>query len=138
MIETYSLKASQDPVVGEYQQLLHWTMKGHPAQVILIQILLISLFVLLAGAFSILAIHVGKLPDTFTAPGLVELGAILGYIVAGILVTSILHEWVHGLTIRRFGARPHYGVLWRHLMFYATSTGYGFRRNSYILIALAP
>jgi len=37
-----------------------------------------------------------------------------------------------------FGATPRYGFLWKKLMFYATSPGYAYRRNSYLQIALAP
>jgi len=40
--------------------------------------------------------------------------------------------------MRLCGAKPQYGVLWKQLMFYATCPGYGFRRNSYILMILAP
>jgi hypothetical protein len=40
--------------------------------------------------------------------------------------------------MRIFGARPKYGILWKGLMFYATSPGYAYHRNAYIVIALAP
>lgn len=52
--------------------------------------------------------------------------------------TIILHELAHGLVMRMCGAKPLYGVLWKQFMFYATCPGYGFRRNSYLLLALAP
>ena len=133
MIETYTLSASQDPVLGDYQQVLHWSVKDKTSQSILLQILGIPVFILLGFVFSILAIHTGKLPDTFKF-GILEIGVCLASIVA----TIALHELVHGLTMRRYGARPQYGILWKQLMFYATSPGYGFRRNSYIVVALAP
>jgi hypothetical protein len=133
LIETYTLTASQDPVSRDYQQVLHWTVKDKPARAILLQLLAIPLFILLGLAFSILAITIGKLPENIKL-GLPEMGVCL----AGIVATIVLHELVHGLTMQRCGTRPQYGVLWKQLMFYATSPGYGFRRNSYILVALAP
>ncbi|MCL4561998.1 MAG: DUF3267 domain-containing protein [Chloroflexi bacterium] len=133
MMETSPLIAAQDPLVGDYRQVLHWTMKDKPAQVIWLQILAIMVFILLGLAFSSLAIHLGKLPETVKF-GLPEIGTTL----AGIMATILLHELVHGLAMRLCGARPQYGLLWKQLMFYATSPGYGFRRNSYLLVALAP
>ena len=136
-METYPVTAAQDGVSGEFQQLLHWTLKDNPAHMILIQLLALPAFVLFGAGFSLLAIYVGKLPDASTW-GFTELAVILVATVAGIVTTIVLHEWVHGLSMRRYGARPEYGLLWKQLMFYATSPGYAFRRNSYILIALAP
>lgn len=133
MIDTYTFTASQGPAPGDYRQVLHWTLKGKPLRSILLQILAIPVFILLGLAFARLAINIGKLPDNIEF-GILEIGICL----AGIVATIVLHELVHGLTMRRCGARPQYGVLWKQLMFYATSPGYGFRRNSYVLVALAP
>jgi hypothetical protein len=108
-------------------------MKDKAYRSILLQILAIPVFVLLGLAFSILAIHIGKFAGNLKF-GILEMGICL----AGIVATIILHELLHGLTMRRCGARPQYGVLWKQFMFYATSPGFGFRRNSYILVALAP
>ena len=55
-----------------------------------------------------------------------------------VVVTIVLHELFHGLALRIYGARPTYGVIWQEMMFYATAAGYAFRRNAYIVIALAP
>lgn len=133
MLETYTVTASQDGISGEYRQLLHWTLKANFAHPILIQALALPLAIMLGTGFSLVAIYVGKLPGTFSV-SLVQAAAI----IPGVFATIILHEWVHGLTMARFGARPQYGVLWKQLMFYATSPGYAYRRNSYILVALAP
>ncbi len=56
----------------------------------------------------------------------------------GIALTIVAHELTHGLALRSYGARPRYGVMWQEMMFYATAPGYAFRRNAYIVIALAP
>jgi Putative zincin peptidase len=133
MLEPYPLTTGQDPISGEYQQVLHWTVTGKPARAIWLQVLALPVFLLLGFVFAILAIKIGSLPDTIRF-GLLEIGLCL----AGIVVTIVLHELVHGLAMRRFGARPQFGVLWKQLMFYATAPRYGFRRSAYILVALAP
>ena len=66
--------------------------------------------------------------------GLGEIGAIF----AGVLLAWVLHELTHGLVMRMYGAKPKYGILWKGLMWYATSPGYAYRRNNYVVIALAP
>lgn len=62
----------------------------------------------------------------------------MGLAVAGILLTFVLHEWTHGLVMQMFGAKPKYGIIWKGLMLYATSPGYAYRRNNYVVIALVP
>jgi len=62
----------------------------------------------------------------------------MGLAVAGIVLTFILHELTHGLAMQMFGAKPKYGIIWKGLMLYATSPGYAYRRNNYVVIALAP
>jgi hypothetical protein len=131
--EIYPLTIAQDAVPGEFEQLLYWKLKEKPARIILIQLLAIPIFFLLGGIFSLLAIYVGKLPDTFSITPLKLAG-----LLASVLATIVLHELVHGFAMQRFGGRPQYGVLWKQLLFYAATPGYGYRRNSWILIALAP
>ena len=62
----------------------------------------------------------------------------IGLVLAGNLLTMAVHELTHGITMQIFGAKPRYGVIWKGLLLYATSPGYAYRRNNYILIALAP
>lgn len=92
------------------------------------------LLVLFGVLFSRLAATLGKLPSGAIELGLPEIG--LG--ILAIVLTLVLHELVHGLVMRIFGARPRYGALWKQAMFYATSPGYAFRRNHYVVVALAP
>jgi hypothetical protein len=60
------------------------------------------------------------------------------------LVTTALmgvHEGIHGLVMRMFGARPTFGaMLVGHVVpaFYATAAGHRFTRRQYLLIAAAP
>ncbi|BAZ41461.1 hypothetical protein NIES4101_74270 [Calothrix sp. NIES-4101] len=54
--------------------------------------------------------------------------------------TIIVHEFVHGIAFAAFGGSPRYGWKVKYLLplAYATSPGNFFRRNSFIVIALAP
>ncbi len=66
MTEPDALSAAQDPLSGQYEQVLHWTVKGHRAQAIWFQLLGIPVFLLLGLAFANLAIHIGNLPVNAT------------------------------------------------------------------------
>ncbi len=55
-----------------------------------------------------------------------------------VLLVLPLHEWVHGLAIRRAGHRPRYGIKPLKGVLYATADGAFFWRNQYIGMALAP
>jgi hypothetical protein len=116
-----------------YQEVLHWTIKESTTRLILLQILAIPLCMLSALVFSRLAVNLGQLPSSIRF-GLAE----IGIAILAVVLTIVLHELAHGITMIRFGAQPRYGVLWQQGMFYATAPGYAFRRNDYILIALAP
>jgi hypothetical protein len=119
----------------DYQEVLYWKVTGKPMRVIVLNILGVILFIIFGMIFSSAAISVGKLPSN----GNFRLG--LGEIslaIAGIVLTFILHELTHGLVMQMFGAKPKYGIIWKGLMLYATSPGYAYCRNNYVVIALAP
>jgi hypothetical protein len=138
MTVNYPFTAAQDPLTGEYQQILHWTIKDKPARTITIQLLIIPLMILFGFSFLTLNNLIGKQPFSFSGGTFnIDIPEV-GIGIAGIVATIVLHELVHGLVMRLCGAKSQYGVLWKQLMFYATCPGYGFRRNSYIMIALAP
>ncbi len=118
---------------NDYQEVLYWRVTEKPGRVITLNILGVLLFVIFGLGFSALAVSLGKLPSYFEF-GLGE----ISMIVIGILLTLILHELTHGMVMQTFGARPKYGILWKQMMFYATSPGYTYCRNNYIVIALAP
>ncbi len=56
----------------------------------------------------------------------------------GVVLTFVLHELAHGLTMQVWGAHPRYGVLLKQFVFYATAPGFAFRRIPYVMVALAP
>ena len=118
---------------NDYQEILSWKVTGKPIRVIALNILGLILFVIFGMIFSWLAFSLGKLPSGGRL-GLSEMGSVL----AGVLLTFGLHELTHGLTMQMFGAKPKYGIIWKGLMLYATSPGYAYRRNNYVVIALAP
>lgn len=119
----------------DYQEVLSWKVTEKPMRVIALNIVGVILFVIFGMFFSSLAIRLGKMPSE----GNFRLGlGEMGLAVVGIVVTFILHELTHGLTMQMFGASPRYGIIWKGLMLYATSPGYAYRRNNYFVIALAP
>jgi hypothetical protein len=122
-------------LANDYQEVLHWRVTGKPIRAIILNILGVLLFGIFGVVFTGLAIGVGRLPSQSQfAVGPSEIGSVL----VAILLTLVLHELTHGLVMRAFGARPRYGILWKQMMFYATSPGFAYCRNNYVGIALAP
>ena len=117
----------------DYRLVLHWQVTQKPIRVIVSQLLALLAFILFGLIFSIVAVSLGKLPSQFEF-GLGEMGSVL----LGILLALGLHELTHGLVMQLFGAKPEYGILWKGLMLYATSPGYAYHRNNYVVILLAP
>jgi hypothetical protein len=57
--------------------------------------------------------------------------------LAGLIVTVVGHEAIHGAAMRVFGAHPIFGLKGL-LAAYASAPGYPFGRNQYVVVALAP
>jgi hypothetical protein len=132
MPETNKTILASGSLPNDYQEVLYWKVMEKPSRVIILNILAGLLFVIFGLIFSSLAVSLGKLHGFRF--GLSEIGSVF----IAIVLTIILHELTHGLVMRTFGARPKYGILWKGLMFYATSPGYAYHRNSYVAVALAP
>lgn len=120
-------------VPEDYHQVLDWRLADKPVRFFALQILSALLFIIFGLFFVKLAASFGKMP-LYIELGLAEISAML----AGVLLTFILHELLHGLTMQILGAKPQYGILWKKMMLYATSPGHAYRRNDYVGIALAP
>lgn len=78
--------------------------------------------------------------DGFAFTGLALLGAVVLTAVLT-LPLYVVHEWIHGLTMRRFGVRPRYG--WGAVggvpgYLYCAACGARFTRGQYATVALAP
>jgi hypothetical protein len=118
-----------------YQEVLSWKITGKPMRVIALNIVAAILFVIFGMIFSSMAFGLGKIPSEGNFRiGLVE----ISLSIVGVMLTLVLHELTHGLTMQMFGASPKYGIIWKGLMLYATSPGYAYRRNNYVVISLAP
>jgi len=136
MDETYIPAAVQGSVSGGLHQIFRWKLSDTPAWVTKIQGLSFFVFFLSAIPLMILALWNGQSTGSFR----IDFREIIIFIAAFASwpVMIVLHELVHGLTMRLFGARPQYGARLKQLLFYATAPGYGFRRNAYIIALLAP
>ncbi|WP_068820091.1 DUF3267 domain-containing protein [Phormidesmis priestleyi] len=132
MLETNSTSITPGSLPNGYQEVLYYRL-NKPIRVTVLQILSIPLFVVFGLMFLNVAIGLGKLPSHVQ----IRLTGII-LLVIGTLLTLFLHELTHGVVMRMFGAKPHYGVLWKQAMFYATTPRYAYRRNDYLLITLAP
>jgi hypothetical protein len=133
MHNTHALTRVSGLLPPGYQEVLHWRITDRPIRVVSIQILAVLSFVIFGLVFSSLAISLGQLPSHMEF-GLAETVAVL----AAIVLTLVLHELIHGAGMQCFGAKPKYGALWKQLMFYATAPEFAFRRNNYVVVALAP
>jgi hypothetical protein len=60
------------------------------------------------------------------------------WIVLVFVIVIPLHEWLHGQAIHWTGHRPRYGMMLSKGAFYATADHAFFRRDEYVVIALAP
>jgi len=116
-----------------YHEVLYWRVTDKPVRVIVLQAVGVLLLLVFGVIFFSIAGSLGRMPTQGNI-GPLEIGLML----VAILLTFVLHEATHGLVMHALGARPQYGILWKSAMLYATSPGFSYRRNSYIVISLAP
>ena len=83
-----------------YQEVLSWKLTGKPMRVIALNVVGVIFFFIFGMIFSSIAFGLGKMPSVGNfRVGLVE----ISLVIAGILITSILHELTHGLAILAIG-----------------------------------
>ncbi len=114
-----------------YKEALYWEIKGKGGRLITMNLLAVPLFAFFGICFFAFAFAFGAASSFATLYSEWSFTTI-----AGMVITLALHEFVHGIAMRFFGARPQYGI--SILMLYTTSPGYAFRRNQYLVVALAP
>jgi len=118
---------------NSYQEVLYWKLSHHNKLLIALNVAGLALLLVMSGVFMAWA-RLWHLSDAVSS---VKVGQMLIVLISVVLVI-VLHELVHGLALKAYGAHPKYGVIWRQMMFYATAPNYAFRRNAYLVIALAP
>jgi hypothetical protein len=136
MNQIYTPAAIQGSAAGNFHQVFRWRLSDFPSWVTKIQLLGIILFIISGIPLMALALWNGT-PSGSISINVREIGTYLA-VFASWPAILILHELTHGLTMAMFGARPRYGAQFKKLLFYATAPGYGFRRNAYIIVTLAP
>ena len=123
-----------DSLPADYKEVLHWRVTENIRRVIILNLLTVPLGIVIGTGFFAFLILFGR-PPIVRIDGSSQEWILL---LLSLVLVLILHEWVHGLTMQVYGARPRYGIIWKGLMLYASAQGYAFRRNQYVVIALAP
>lgn len=131
-MEIYHLTSAQDNVTGEYRQVGYMKMKDEATKMMQFWLWVI-ITAAMAFVFFYLARNFGKLPETFQV-GISE--TVIGVIV--FVATLIIHEWMHMLVLRWYGARPEFRLFHNKAIATITIQGYGLRRNTLILAAITP
>ena len=115
-----------------YRETLYWRLGEKRWRVItvnLVALLSLAFWLLL---FRWLGINVGRIPHSaFILPPWV-------LVLAGILLTLVVHELTHALAMVAFGAHVQFGGLLTQGMLYATAPGHAFTRSAFLVIGLAP
>jgi hypothetical protein len=117
----------------EYKEVLYWKISEKSSRVIIMNILSIPLAIAFGIGFFVFVALFGR-PQKITIE-ILNFGLIL---IIGIIAVVVLHELAHGIAMQAYGAQAKYGFIWKGLMFYATSPGYAFQRNQYLVVILAP
>lgn len=125
--------ASPTHLPENYAEVLYWKLSHHKTLLVVLNVVGLALM----GLALVLFLAWARLWQ----PGIetLEMRTLqMGAAFIAVVLTIMLHELTHGLALRAYGAHPKYGVLWKEGMFYATAAGHAFRRNAYLVIALAP
>ena len=115
-----------------YTEARYWRLRDGSGRLIKINLLALPLAAVFGLGFLWMAQHLGDAPKL--AWGVRESVVF----VIGIFGVLALHECVHGVLMRAFGARPRYGFYARGGMFYAKAPGYRFTRRQYLIVVLGP
>lgn len=121
-------------VPPNYHEVLYWKIAENRRRLVVLNLVSVPLFFVWSILFLLFAALFGRLLDAKVTGSTTELVVLL----AAIAIIIILHELTHGVTAQFYGARPQYGFLWKGLMFYATTPGYAFTRNQYLVVLLMP
>lgn len=119
-----------------YDEVLYWKLSQHKTLLVVLNVVGL---VLMGLALPLFFAWMRLWHPQIAFVGFLEMDILqIGALFIAIVITIVLHELFHGLALRAYGAQPKYGIMWKEMMFYATAAGRAFRRNAYIVIALAP
>lgn len=119
------------PLPG-YKEVLYWKINEAPSRLLVMNVLPVLLAILFGTGFCIfIQVFGGSPPLALSTRNFV-------IFLIGTPIIVAFHEFVHGIVMHSFGARPRYGFWMQGLMFYAKAPGYIFQRNQYALMVLAP
>jgi hypothetical protein len=115
-----------------YKEVLYFKLTENLSRIVLLNALSIVSLIIFGLPFLAFAIIFGKLPSSvsFDLLGMTVL-------LVSIIFTLFLHEAVHAVLMKIFGATPIFGFIFP-IAIYTTSPGFAYKRNDYLLIALAP
>jgi hypothetical protein len=117
---------------SNYNEVLYWKITEEPNRVVIMNLLPILLAIVFGIGFFIFIYLFGGPPHL----ALSNQEIVIFFI--GIPIVLALHEFLHGIVMQSFGARPRYGFWKQGLMFYAKAPGYAFKRNQYVFLVVAP
>ncbi len=118
-----------------YEELLHWRITTDRQKMIRLQSYAIQLFLICMIFFGCCTILLGAMPPVTSLQIHIQH---LIFLVGGSAFILVLHEIIHGLCMKFFGANPSYGAVWNYFILYATSPKYAFTLSQYTIIALFP
>lgn len=121
-------------IPSTFEEVLYWRITQKTWRIIVMNILAITLTGVIGLGFLLLVLIVSG-PSVIKFCSSTQFSVTL---LVSLLLVFPLHELIHGLAMKIFDAKPKYGFIWKGLMFYATAPGHAFKRNQYLVIALAP
>lgn len=119
-------------LAANYVEALYWRITDRSDRLAKMNVVALLLAVISGFGFFWLARQFGR------APKLAWSGPEIGIFAVGLVAVLGFHEWVHGVLMRAYGAKPRYGFFARGGMFYAKAPGHAFTRRQYLVVVLGP
>lgn len=119
-------------LLENYKEVLYWKITDKLSRIVFLNALSVLSFVVFGWLFLEFAIRFANLSTTFSFD---LQGMIILFL--SILFTLFLHEAVHAIFMKIFGAKPVFGFIFP-IAIYTTSPGFAYKRNNYLAISLAP
>jgi len=115
-----------------YQEVFYWRLTSNFSRVVILNIISVLSFVVFGWLFLEFARIFAKLSlsVSFDLFG-------MAILFLSIVFTLILHEGIHAIFMKMFGSKPIFGFIFP-IAIYTTSPGFAYKRNSYLIITLAP